>query len=278
MSLSLNSIVLSLLLPPSKTPRWYIRNRGCQPFACSVPSSHDGTNNHPAGILNPETWMLASRIPAGSGEEGMATTATSIPTRMPNIWASLGVARSSEHSHYCASLTPASDLPRCGRADFPSRFPRLLRDTNASARACVREENGLVARLVVTSRARWISRHGISADTMRLFSESEENVTWESGLRQVLRRVRHALRGSQYARAGVILQNDRRDEEVAADGGGVLLAPSGVRCRPGKRKELLFRDENSAAFKRATERAGNRAFARGCAVKPFRGKPSCLSD
>lgn len=58
--------------------------------------------------------------------------------------------------------------------------------------------------------------------------------------------VRHALRRSQYARAGVILQNDRRDEEVAADGGGVLLAPSGVRCRPGKCKELLFRDENSA--------------------------------
>ncbi|KAL6259678.1 hypothetical protein P5V15_009594 [Pogonomyrmex californicus] len=37
-------------------------------------------------------------------------------------------------SHYCASLTPASDLPRRGRADFPERFPRPLRGTNAASK------------------------------------------------------------------------------------------------------------------------------------------------
>jgi len=48
---------------------------------------------------------------------------------------------------------------------------------------------------------------------------------------------------SQYARARVILQNDRRDEEIPANGGGVLLVP-GAQCRPGKYEKLLSRDEN----------------------------------
>jgi len=49
---------------------------------------------------------------------------------------------------------------------------------------------------------------------------------------------------SQYARARVIpVQNDRRDEEIPANGGGVLLVP-GAQCRPGKYEELLFQDEN----------------------------------
>lgn len=46
-------------------------------------------------------------------------------------------------SHYCASLTPASDLPRRGRADLSGSPPRLRRGTNAvnkSVRA--RGENG----------------------------------------------------------------------------------------------------------------------------------------
>ena len=56
--------------------------------------------------------------------------------------------------------------------------------------------------------------------------------------------MRHALQLSQYARTRVILQNDRRDEEVAADGGGVLLAP-GAQCWPGKYEKLLSQDKNS---------------------------------
>ena len=87
--------------------------------------------------------------------------------------------------------------------------------------------------------------------------------------------MRHALQLSQYARTRIILQNDRRDEEVAADGGGVLLAP-GAQCWPGKYEELLSQRREFHRFKRATERAGNRAFVCGCAVKRFRGKPSCI--
>jgi len=59
-----------------------------------------------------------------------------------------------ERSHYCASLTPASDLPRRGHTDFLSRFPRLIswyQRVNKGVRA--KGERPRVVRLVVTSRA-----------------------------------------------------------------------------------------------------------------------------
>lgn len=94
--------------------------------------------------------MPALRIHSESNEEGMATTANSIPTRKPNIWASLEVARRAQ------SLLRQSDTRQRSFSSQSCRLSRsisetLFRGTNASVRTCVREENGLV----VTSRARW---------------------------------------------------------------------------------------------------------------------------
>lgn len=82
-------------------------------------------------------------------------------------------------------------------------------------------------------------------------------------------RVRHALRRDAVStRTRVILQNDRRSgEEASVDGGDVLLVPGGAQCRPG---EYLHggnpRNSDVRRFKRASERAGSRAFVCGCVV------------
>lgn len=166
-----------------------------------------------------------------SDEEGMATTNQLSPPECQTPerpWEQLG-----RSSHYCASLTPASDHLRRGCAQILlERFPRFYFLRRANARACVhaRGENDLVASLVATSRTRLTYRVTVS-----------RRIRWDSsrGTRKMWRD-RLAFGGSfgecdtfcdavSTPGRGSSYENDHHDEEVLVDGDGVLLAPAGAR-------------------------------------------------
>lgn len=165
-------------------------------------------------------------------------------------------------SHYCASLTPASDLPRRGRADLSGSSPRLCRGTNASTRACVREEK-TAPRGHLASAPFPIAYPGVC--TMRLFSENEENVTWETDLRRVLRRVCDTFCETQSVRRGrgsscKVTVAMRRFLSTAAVCCWLLVA---LGVGQVSTRNCSLRDSPLGyppnRFKRASERAGSRA-------------------
>lgn len=213
------------------------------PTACLFRTVLSRRYQQSRGEVNPiRRHECPYRVHSVSDEEGTATTAT-IPTRKPNTWASLGAARRPQ-SLLRQSNTRQSIFLVLAIYTFPDAISEIssrYQRARAEKRACERETISWHASWPHSANALAIASR---PDTMRLFSGNEENVTWDTGLRQVLRRVRHALRRSQYARARVILQNDRRDEkEVSVD--GVLLAPGGSRCRPGEYcGTVMFRESH----------------------------------
>lgn len=175
-------------------PCWHIRNRGCQSSLFDlyrplvmVPATKQRISRIRRHEC-PHCVYIASRMK----REWLLRPTPSPPENWTSErpWKQLG-----GHSHYCASLTPASDLPRRGRTDFPESFPRLCRGNEQRVSKGVhargeRPRGNLASALTIASRYPGVC-------TMRLFSENEENVTWKTDLRRVLRRVRHVLRRSQ---------------------------------------------------------------------------------
>lgn len=145
-------------------PCWHIRNRGCQslPFDLYRPLVKvPATNQRIKRIRRhecPHCVYIASRMK----REWLLRPTPSPPENRTSErpWKQLG-----GRSHYCASLTPASDLPRRDRADFPEVFQRPGRGSNASARGVREKRNGLV----VTSRAR--SRYRVTVPR-RVYDET----------------------------------------------------------------------------------------------------------